>query len=285
MTERRAMTERSCTCGSVRRGVPSRPAPSFRVSELAIVAGALALVLAATTFPPWRNARADSPIDPMSAESVVPSASGRPSSSTAPAPVSSAMSAWSGDGDTREGLDPFPSTGQYLDYGMSFHSEALLTSGRLCPKDAKENCVLGSGGGISFFGAYRSPRYSLGAAYEVTFHDSSNIYQRGVLQQLRGEWRIRPGGLVLSDSIVGFIGVGAGIAAYGDNWAIGTYGPSAHAMVGGEIDLGVKVALVIAIAYRAIYLKSFTDASEQLRPAGIAHMLGLSVGLELHDPL
>jgi hypothetical protein len=279
------MTERSCTCGSVIRGVPSRRAPSPQASELAIVAGALALVLVATTFPPWPDARADSPIDPMTAESVSPSANAPKGATVTPAPVSSAMSAWSGDGDTREGLDPFPSTGQYLDYGMSFHSEALLTSGRLCPKDAKENCVLGSGAGISFFGAYRSPTYSLGAAYEVTFHDSSNIYQRGVLQQLRGEWRIRPRGLVISDSVVGFLGVGAGIAAYGDNWAIDTYGPSAHGMIGGEIDLGVKVALVIAISYRALYLRSFTDPSQQERPAGIAHMLGLSVGLELHDPL
>ncbi|MEO7092030.1 MAG: hypothetical protein ABI175_02190 [Polyangiales bacterium] len=267
--------------------MPSRRAPSHVIAELAILAGALALVLVATTIPAVRHARADSPIDPMSAESVTPSVSAAPttSTSTTAAPVSSAMSAWSGDGDTREGLDPFPSTGQYLDYGMSFHSEALLTSGRLCPKDAKENCVLGSGAGISFFGAYRSPRYSLGAAYEVTFHDSSNIYQRGVLQQLRGEWRIRPSGLVFGDSIVGFLGVGAGITAYGDNWAIDTYGPSAHGMIGTEIDLGVKVALVIAVAYRALYLKSFTDPSQQERPAGIAHMLGLSVGLELHDPL
>ena len=224
-------------------------------------------------------------MNPMASESVAPATSTAPTGPPAPAPVASTMTAWSGDGDTREGLDPFPSTGQYLDYGMSFHTEALLTSGRLCPKDAKENCVLGSGGGISFFGAYRSPTYSLGAAYEVTFHDSSNIYQRGVLQQLRGEWRIRPRGLVIYDSFVGFLGVGAGIAAYGDNWAIDTYGPSAHGMFGAEIDLGVKVALVIAVAYRALYLKSFTDASQQLRPAGIAHMLGISVGLELHDPL
>jgi hypothetical protein len=279
------MTERSCTCDSVKRGVPSRPALPPVAAELAIVAGALSFVLVATTFPPWRQARADSPIDPMSAESITPSAMPASSTSTTAPPVSSAMSAWSGDGDTREGLDPFPSTGQYLDYGMSFHSEAVLTSGRLCPKDAKENCVLGSGGGISFFGAYRSPRYSLGAAYEVTFHDSSNIYQRGVLQQLRGEWRVRPRGLVFSDSVVGFFAVGAGLAAYGDNWAVDTYGPSAHGMIGTEIDLGVKVALVIGISYRALYLKSFTDPSQQDRPAGIAHMLGLSVGLELHDPL
>ena len=283
------MTERSRTCGNLVRGVPFRRALPHFVAELAIVAGGLALVRVATTFPPLRNARADSPIDPMTAESAVPhegaAKTTAPSTATTAPPVSSAMSAWSGDGDTREGLDPFPSTGQYLDYGMSFHSEALLTSGRLCPKDAKENCVLGSGAGISFFGAYRSPTYSLGAAYEVTFHDSSNIYQRGVLQQLRGEWRVRPRGLVVAESVVGFFGVGAGITAYGDNWAIDTYGPSAHGMVGGEIDLGVKVALVISIAYRALYLKSFTDPSQQERPAGIAHMLGLSVGLELHDPL
>lgn len=220
-----------------------------------------------------------------SAPAPPPPTPGASTSAHAP-PIASVLgSAWEGEGDTRAGLDPFPSTGQYLSYGFAFHSEALLAPGPTCPKYAVENCVLGGGAGISFGGAFRGPVYSLGAVYEVTFHDSSNIYQRGVLQQARFEWRLRPRFGRFSDSIVGFVGLGAGLTTYGDNWAVSTYGPGAHGTVGAEIDLGIKVALVIAVAYRAFYLKSFDDASGQHRPAGIAHMLGFQLGLELHEPL
>lgn len=188
-------------------------------------------------------------------------------------------------GDAREGLDPFPSTGHYLSYGFAFTSEALLATGNVCPKLASEGCVLGNGGGLAFNGALRTPVYSLGAAYEASFHDSNNIYQRGVLQQLRGEWRLHPQNWVLGESANPFVGAGAGLAMYGDNWRVATLGLVGHGIIGIEYDLGVKVAAVFGIAYRAMYFRSFTDASGQYRPAGLAHMLGLQLGLELHDPL
>jgi hypothetical protein len=234
-----------------------------------------------------RGARAEepgtypgAPLDPMKEEGVV--------EQKPPPPFQPEPSIWStlgsGNGDTREGLDPFPSTGRYLDYGVAFNSESSLSPGRLCPKEAKESCVFGSGGGISVGAAYRTLSNSLGALYEVTFHDSSNIYQRGVLQQFRGEWRVRPR-MLSGGSVTGFLGVGGQIQTYGDNWAIATWGPGASGMIGGEIDLGVKVAIVVSLAYRALYFRSFQDASGQERPAGIAHVLGLTLGLELHDPL
>ncbi|MGZ3449564.1 MAG: hypothetical protein ACXVEF_08180 [Polyangiales bacterium] len=188
-------------------------------------------------------------------------------------------------GDTREGLDPLPSTGRYLTFGFSFLSEGLLATGNVCPKSASEKCVLGSGGGISFSGALRTPTYSLGAAYAATFHDSNNIYQRGVVQEARGEFRFRPREWTIGESINPFIGTGAGLAMFGDNWQVATIGLAGHGSVGVEFDLGVKVAVLFAITYRAIYFRSFDDASGQHRPAGLAQMLGLQLGLELHEPL
>lgn len=218
-----------------------------------------------------------------------PPATVAPPSSQAPsaAPSAAVPVPWAGPvaGDTREGLDPFPSTGHYLSYGVAFTSESLLATGNVCPDFASEQCILGAGGGISFAGAYRAPTYSVGAAYEASFHDSNNIYQRGVLQQLRGEWRLRPRALVVSESINPFVGAGAGVATYGDNWSIATFGAAGHATIGTEFDLGVKLAAVFAISYRAIYFRAFEDPSRQYRPAGLVHMLGLQLGLELHDPL
>jgi hypothetical protein len=188
-------------------------------------------------------------------------------------------------GDTREGLDPLPSTGRYLTFGFSFHSEGLLATGNVCPKLASEQCVLGSGGGISFSGAVRTPTYSLGAAYAATFHDSNNIYQRGVLQLARFEFRLRPREWTIGESINPFIGAGAGLARYGDNWQVATMGLAGHGSIGAEFDLGTKVAVLFAISYRAIYFRTFDDASGQHRPAGLVHLLGLQLGLELHEPL
>ena len=145
--------------------------------------------------------------------------------------------------------------------------------------------MLGGGAGISLSGAYRVPGYSLGAVYEVTFHDSHAIYQRGSLQQARGEWRLRPHFALIGESIAGFVSVGAGIAAYGDNWALSTLGPSAHVAIGVEVELGVKLNLVVSFAYRGVYFRDFTDASGQLRLAGVTQLLGFQLGLELNEPL
>jgi len=187
--------------------------------------------------------------------------------------------------DPREGLDPFPSTGRYLAYGFSFHSVALLSAGGVCPGGAKEPCVIGGGGGLSLGGAYRTPDDTVGAVYEATFHESSSIYQRGVLQQLRGEWRRRPRWFSFSDGVNGFYGFGAGAAIYGDNWRAATIAGLAQTMAGVEVDLGVKLALVVSLSYRAFLFRSFTDASGEQRPTGVAQFLGLELGLELHEPL
>ncbi|MBI2392952.1 MAG: hypothetical protein HYV09_25435 [Deltaproteobacteria bacterium] len=245
---------------------------------------AIAGAFASTADP----ARSDDTVDQPPASVASAAATGStPTAGGAAAPSGSATAPWAGKaaGDTREGLDPFPSIGQYLSYGFAFHSESLLAPGNVCPKGAAEQCILAGGGGISFSGAYRTPGYSLGAVYEASFHDSHNIYQRGVLQQLRGEWRLRPKAWAVGESINGLVGAGAGVATYGDNWTIATVGGAGHGFFGAEWDLGVKLSMSFVVSYRAIYFREFTDPTGQHRPAGLAHLLGLQLGLELHEPL
>lgn len=220
-------------------------------------------------------ARADGTAAP-----AAPPAATEGSSPSPPAATSSATVT-----DPREGLDPFPSTGRYLAYGFSFHSFALLSPGGVCPGGAKEPCVIGGGGGVSLGGAYRTAEATLGAVYEATFHESSSIYQRGVLQQLRGEWRRRPHVLAFSDGVAGFYGFGVGAAIYGDNWRAATVAGLGQAMTGVEVDVGVKLAVVVTLSYRAFLFRYFTDASGEERPTGVAQFLGLSLGLELREPL
>lgn len=240
-------------------------------------ATALAIAAAAALLASFAHGEDKTGVPPPATTTTAPSTS---SSADVAAP-------WltSNGGDTREGLDPFPSTGKYLSYGFAFHSEALLTPGNMCPAESAEQCILGAGGGISFSGALRTSVYSLGIAYEASFHDSNNIYQRGVLQQLRGEWRLRRLGFDITETIHPYIGAGAGVAGYGDNWSVATIGGSGHAMVGAEWDIGVKVSMTFAFAYRAIYFRAFEDPIPQYRPAGLVHLLGFQLGLELHEPL
>jgi hypothetical protein len=188
--------------------------------------------------------------------------------------------------DTREGLDPIPSRGIYVAYGLSVDSEALLTPGNLCPNGTQgASCVLGNGAGIALRVARRTDESSLGAVFSVTFHSSDNIYQRGILDQLGGEYRVRPRFAAFRDTIAGFVGVGAGLAAYGDDWAIATVGASGSAMVGAEFEVSVKLAVIVDVTYRAIYFRGFTDESAVTREAGLAQLLGFELGLELRDPL
>jgi hypothetical protein len=224
--------------------------------------------------------------------SPAPLASASPSAS--PAVGASASSAAPGakprveigagaGGNPREGLDPYPSVGRYLSYSVSLASDVLLNGGVVCSK-AVERCVIGGGGGIALGGSYREPSSSLGAVYEVTFHDSHSIYQRGVLQQLRGEWHYRPK-VGLLENVTPVIGAGLGFAVYGDNWAVATFGPIGAVLAGVEIELGVKLSLDISLSYRPLYFRRWTDASGQDRTAGIVHFLGIVWGLELNEPL
>jgi hypothetical protein len=96
---------------------------------------------------------------------------------------------------------------------------------------------------------------------------------------------LRPRFAAVRDTVAGYVGVGAGFAAYGDNWAISTVGASGSLMAGAEFEVSVKLAIVVGFSYRAIYFRGFEDASGIPRPAGLAQLLAFEIGLELRDPL
>jgi hypothetical protein len=268
---------------------PSRDAHLRAAGRVSAVArGATACAIVAFGALQSTQARGEERKSAAADLTAPPPATASPSTTPPPStePAKSPAPWTEGDaGDLRAGLDPFPSSGQYLSFGVAFHSESLLDAGDVCPGFATEGCVLGAGGGISFGAAFRTSLYSLGAVYEASFHDSNNIFQRGVLQQARGEWRLRPRAWTLGESINPFVGAGGGLALYGDNWRAATFGGAGHATIGTEFDLGVKVTAVFAISYRLLYFRTFEDAIGERRPSGIVQLLGLQLGIELHDPL
>ncbi len=266
-----------------------RPAPQRATAILAAVTCAgLSLGAragSATAEAPSTTARSSGPAPSATPADAAPdSASSAAASASAVPRVDLWADTGNGSHNPRAGLDPYPSVGRYVTYSIGFPVEALLDPGPPC-SHAVERCMIGGGGGIALGAAYRDGGTSLGAVYEVTFHDSHSIYQRGVLEQIRGEWALHSRTSLIVEGVQPFLSAGAGFAVYGDNWAIATYGPTGSLGAGIEIELGVKLTATAALAYRPIYFKRFSDASGQERTAGFVHFLGLNFGLQLREPL
>jgi hypothetical protein len=122
---------------------------------------------------------------------------------------------------------------------------------------------------------------STSAAYEVSKQDPNQLYRLGILQQVRAEGRrYFPTGRVVTP----FLLVGAGLAAYGNEWSTDTWGPTGTLGGGIEVELGGPVLLVSA-AYRPMYFRSWVIATDNDLQSGIVHFVGLDVAVEARDRL
>jgi hypothetical protein len=166
------------------------------------------------------------------------------------------------DAPASEGGRPPPPTHEYLQYGVAFTIEAVASAGPACSvpgssdiaaKLAAAGCILGSGGGIAARIGWRlAPHTYLGGAYEFSKQDPNNLYRLGILQQARVEgrryfdtgWRTIP-----------FATVGAGFAAYGNEWGVDTWGFTGELGAGLEFELSGAAALGFSIVYRPVYLR------------------------------
>jgi hypothetical protein len=169
----------------------------------------------------------------------------------------------------------------FIQYGVAFTTEVVASAGQMCAV-ANYPCVLGSGGGVVFprIGWRSSGAWYIGGAYELSKQDANTIYPLAILQQLRGEARYYfLGGHVLNP----FVGGSAGLAGYGNEWAVNTFGPVGAVTFGLEAQLSRGTVISFALNYRAIYFKAFNDSAVN-RPAGVAQLVGLDLQLEVRDP-
>jgi hypothetical protein len=169
-----------------------------------------------------------------------------------------------------------------IQYGVAFTVEGVASAGPIC-NDSSNPCILGSGGGIAIrVGLRRTEDFYIGGAYELSKQDASKLYLLGTLQQARLEVRhYFPTG----HSVEPFVLVGVGLAGYGNEWSIDTWGPSAALGGGVEVELSGGALLNAALLYRPIYLHSFGDSSALEHPAGVAQFIGLEIALEAQDTL
>jgi hypothetical protein len=176
---------------------------------------------------------------------------------------------------------PPPLDTPYLQYGVAFTTEFVATAGNMC-NDASP-CILGSGGGVAARVGRRSagPWY-FGAAYELSKQDPGSLYRFATLQQARFEARWY---LATGLDTQPYATFGGGVAGYGNEWGIDTYGPAAYAGIGFESQLSRTTVVGAAIAYRVLGLKSFVDTSGEDRPFGLVQIVGIDLSLEERDSL
>jgi len=201
-------------------------------------------------------------------------------STLAAAQVASPPASTESAGDTVAAVPPPPRL-TFLQYGVAFTAD-FTTKGPFC-QNSQLNCILGSGGGIVGRVGWRSPGdWYFGGAYELSKQDPTKLFRLALLQQLRFEARhYWFNGRDTQPILV----VGAGLAGYGDELAIATYGATAFVGVGVESQFQSGPVLCATLGYRPMYLMRFEDTSGASHGPGLAHMIVLEVALEERDPL
>lgn len=183
--------------------------------------------------------------------------------------------------DVIEGQNPPPTNIIYLQYGVALAAEVPSSAGAMCDT-TEAPCILGPGGGIAVRAGWRGagPIY-LGGAYELTKQDPSKLYRLALLQQARAEGRYYFMNARVTEP---YAMLGAGVAGYGNEWGVDTWGPAGSLGFGVEYQVTQRTVIGTALNYRVIYFSSFTDTSGAARDAGIAQLVGFDFVLEQRDP-
>jgi hypothetical protein len=172
-----------------------------------------------------------------------------------------APSAWA-QLDTASESSP-PISEHYIQYGLGITAETVVSAGSVCPSDATEPCILGSGLGLAVRGGYRArgPWY-FGGSYEFSRQDPSNLLRLAILQQLRAEARYY---LSRDARLNPYATMSAGGALYGNEWGVDTGGLTAF--VGGGLEFEVSRTTLVGamLGYRPLVFRRWTDGAGQLR--------------------
>jgi hypothetical protein len=198
-------------------------------------------------------------------------------------------------GSNRSWADPiterqsgYASTSHFLQYGVAFVSENVLSAGDICPT-VSVPCVIGSGFGATIRVGYRArgPWY-FGGAYEFSHHNSSNLLRLAILQQLRGEARYY---FDEGTRLTPYLGAGAGAAVYGNEWGVESGGPLASLGAGFEYQAGESTAFGLGVNWRGLVFRKWNDSADPQPRAdrywgfGFGHLIALEFILEVRDPL
>ena len=182
----------------------------------------------------------------------------------------------------RESSQPLPTApGQsYVQFGVAFTVEGVASAGPIC-RTPSAPCILGSGGGIVARAGWRPmENLYIGGGYEFSKQDPDNLYRLGILAAgARRDRRYFPTGSRTNP----FLMAAGGLAAYGDEWWVDTWGFTAAIGGGIELELSATLHLGVALAYRPVYLRAWVDSSSTAHDSGVAHLVGIELALEAQD--
>jgi hypothetical protein len=177
---------------------------------------------------------------------------------------------------------PPPTNVVYVQYGVALTAEAVSAAGPICD-NVTVPCIIGAGGGVAVRIGWRGTgSLYFGGAYELSKQDPNKLLRLAILQQLRAEGRYY---FVSGRDTEPYISTGLGIAGYGNEWGVDTWGPAGFLGFGLETQITRRTVIGVALAYRLIYFQEFTDTTGAARNAGITQMLGLDFVLEQRDPI
>ncbi|MEO7111910.1 MAG: hypothetical protein ABI183_15815 [Polyangiaceae bacterium] len=184
-------------------------------------------------------------------------------------------------GNPGEASKPPPLNIPYVQYGAALAAESVLSAGAICGSSTQP-CILGSGAGVAVrLGLRTAGPWYFGGAYELSKQDPGKLYRLAILQQLRFEGRY----YIDTGRDVQPVAIGAiGVAGYGNEWGVDTFGPLATLGVGIEAQISRTTVVGVYLAYRAMYFKEFTDPTHSDRSAGIAQLVALEFDLGARDP-
>jgi hypothetical protein len=170
----------------------------------------------------------------------------------------------------------------YLQYGVAFTAEVVSAAGPICD-NVTVPCILGPGGGVVIRAGWRGtgPLY-LGGAYEFSKQDPNKLLRLAILQQARFEGRYY---FVSGRDAEPYLTSGLGVAGYGNEWGVDTWGPAMFGGVGIEAQITRRTVVGAALAYRLIYFQRFTDTTGAPRDSGVAQLIGLDLVLEQREPI
>ncbi|MGK4006368.1 hypothetical protein WMF31_27365 [Sorangium sp. So ce1036] len=180
---------------------------------------------------------------------------------------------------------PPPLHVEYAQYGVALAAEISLDPGATCREQPGRfvPCILGSGGGLSVRGGYRSPGpWYFGGAYQFTKMDSSNLYRLGIFQQLRAEMRYLPD---TGYRAAPYFSAGVGGVVYGNEWGVETGGALIFAGVGIELEVSRRAVIGVSCVYRPVLLAGWRDTAHHERETAIAQFVGFEFLLEVRTEL
>ena len=187
-----------------------------------------------------------------------------------PADASAATDA---EGARLEG--PPPASIRYLQYGVAFTVELPAATDAFCT-DPTQPCLLGPGGGIALHLGWRTAgKWYWGGALEVSSQDPSKLLRLALLKQARFEARYY---VDVSKDTQPFAAFGVGIAGYGEEWDVATWGPTGLVGVGVETQVSTAFVASVMFGYRPMYLTHIDTPA--VDGPGVVHLFALEFAVE-----